>query len=79
MRKVDASLIIAIAVVLAAPSQVALAGGKRVDNASPQLFESTTKGTHIPDVVITNGTTSDDKELITPTSSSITHRKAGKG
>jgi FlaG/FlaF family flagellin (archaellin) len=68
MWKLSASLLIAIALVLAAPSQSALAGGK-----------STANGQHFPDALITTRTTSNGNGVKAATSAKITHRKAGKG
>jgi FlaG/FlaF family flagellin (archaellin) len=67
MRKLSSCLLITIALVLAAPSQSALAGGK-----------STANGQHFPNAVITTRTTSNGNGVKTATSAKITHRKSGQ-
>ena len=59
MRKLNATLIIAIAVVIAAWSQLALAGGKKgIDKSSAKLLNATTTGSHYKQVTITTRTKS---------------------
>jgi hypothetical protein len=66
MRKLSSCLLITIALVLAAPSQSAQAGGK-----------STANGQHFPNAVITTRTTSNGNGVKAATSAKITVRKAG--
>jgi type VI protein secretion system component Hcp len=68
MRKLNATVIIAIAILLTAASQSASAGGAK---SGPNLYKQTASGKHIDNAKITARTKTKGKGAVTPSISEI--------